>query len=74
MNLIRIVSGLFGAFIALLGLLWFLQGLAIIRMRPLLCVTNCEPIVGRSPFWAATGAIVFMIGVGIVYFDMRRGG
>jgi len=49
MRLIRIVGVLVGAFIAALGLLWFLQGMAIIEMRPILCVADCEPIVGGSP-------------------------
>jgi len=48
MKLIQIVGMLVGAFIAFLGLLWFLQGLAIIQMRPILCVANCGPIVGSS--------------------------
>ena len=63
-----------GAFIALLGLLWFLQGAAIIQMRPILCVADCEPIVGGSPSWAAAGAVAFIIGIGIAFFSARRGG
>jgi hypothetical protein len=74
MKLIHIAGALIGAFIAVLGLLWFLQGAAIIQMRPVLCVANCEPIVGRSPFWAATGAVAFIIGSGIAIFSLRRGG
>jgi hypothetical protein len=73
MKLVYIVGTLVGAFIAFLGLLWLLQGVAIIEMRPILCVANCEPVVGRSPFWAATGVIAFIIGVGIAYFSLRRG-
>lgn len=74
MKPIRIVGVLVGAFIAFLGLLWFLQGAALIQMRPILCVANCEPIVGRSPFWAATGVIAFIIGIGIACLSARRGG
>ena len=35
---------------------------------------NWEPIVGGSPFWAAAGAIMFIIGVGVGFFSARRGG
>jgi hypothetical protein len=73
MKPIRIVGILIGAFIASLGLLWFLQGMAIIEMRPILCVGNCEPIVGGSPFWAAAGVVAFVVGAGIVVFSARRG-
>lgn len=74
MKLIQIVGVLAGAFIASLGLLWFLQGMAIIEMRPILCVGNCEPIIGGSPFWAAAGAVAFIVGAGIAFFSARRGG
>ena len=74
MKPIRIVGILIGAFIASLGLLWFLQGMAIIQMRPILCVANCEPIVGGSPFWAAAGAVAFVVGIVVALFSARRGG
>ena len=74
MKPIQIVGVLVGVFITFLGLLWFLQGAAIIQMRPILCVANCEPIVGRSPFWAATGVIAFIIGIVVVLFSARRRG
>jgi len=72
MRLIQIVGVLVGAFIAALGLLWFLQGMAIIELRPILCVANCEPLVGGSPSWAVAGAIAFIIGVVVVFFSARR--
>jgi hypothetical protein len=55
--LIPIVGVLAGAAIVTPGPLWFLQGAAIIEMRPILCVADCEPVVGGSPFWAAAGAV-----------------
>jgi len=74
MKPIQIVGVLVGAFIASLGLLWFLQGMAIIEMRPILCVADCEPIVGGSPSWAAAEVVAFIVGVGIVFFSARRRG
>ncbi|RXE56285.1 hypothetical protein ABH15_09150 [Methanoculleus taiwanensis] len=72
MNGKQIAGALFGAFIAFLGLLWFLQGTDIVRMRPILCFTNCEEIVGGSPVWAVTGAVVFIIGVVVIVISGRR--
>jgi len=74
MKPIRIVGVLIGAFIASLGLLWFLQGMAIIEMRPILCVADCETVVGGSPSWAAAGAVTFIVGIGVALFSARRGG
>lgn len=74
MKPIQVVGVLVGAFIALLGLLWLLQGAALIQMRPILCVANCEPIVGRSPLWASAGVVAFIIGIGIACLSARRGG
>jgi hypothetical protein len=74
MKLIQFVGVLVGALIAILGLLWFLQGVAILEMRPILCVADCEPIVGGSPFWAAAGAIAFIIGIAIAFFSLKRAG
>ena len=74
MKPIQVVGVLVGAFIALLGLLWLLQGAALIQMRPILCVANCEPIVGRSLFWAAIGVVAFIIGIVVVILSARRDG
>ncbi len=42
--------------------------------RPTPHDANWEPIVGGSLFRAASGAIMFIIGVGVVFFSARRGG
>ena len=68
----QIAGVLLGAFIAFLGLLWSLQGTGILQIRPILCVTDCEEIVGVSPFWAMAGAITFIIGIIIIVISMRR--
>jgi hypothetical protein len=74
MNVKGVVGALIGAFVALLGLLWFLQGTGVLRMRPILCIANCEEIVGPSPFWAAAGAVAFIIGAIVVAVSVRRTG
>lgn len=73
MNAKGVVGALLGAFIGFFGLLWFLQGTGILRMRPILCIENCEEVVGPSLTWAAAGAVVFIIGAIVVAFSMRRG-
>ena len=63
---------LVGGLIAFLGLLWFLQGTGILHLRPILCVTNCEELVGTSPTWAIAGAVAFIIGSIIAATSVRR--
>ena len=61
---IKQLTGVFvGGFIAFLGLLWFLQGIGLMQMCPVVCITNCECITGGSPLWAVAGAIVFIVGI-----------
>jgi hypothetical protein len=67
----QIAGALVGAFITFLGLLWFLQGTGILQVRPIVCVTNCQEIVGRSPFWAVAGVIAFIIGIIVVVVSVR---
>ena len=73
MNAKGVVGALLGAFIGFLGLLWFLQGTGILRMRPILCIANCEEVVGPSPTWAAAGAVALIIGAIVVAVSVRRG-
>jgi hypothetical protein len=74
MNGKQIAGGLIGAFIAFLGLLWSLQGIGILQIRPILCVANCEEIVGGSPSWAVVGVTTFIIGIIILIMSVRRFG
>jgi hypothetical protein len=74
MNGKQIAGALIGAFIAFLGLLWFLQGIGILQIRPILCVANCEEIVGGSPSWAVVGVTTFIIGIIILIMSVRRFG
>jgi phosphate/sulfate permease len=68
----QIAGVLIGAFIAFLGLLWTLQGTGILHIRPILCVTDCEEIVGVSASWAIAGVIAFIIGIIIIVISMRH--
>ncbi|NMB70119.1 hypothetical protein GYA27_02870 [candidate division WWE3 bacterium] len=53
---------LIGVVLALLGLLWFLQGAGILNIAPILCFANCEPITGGSIVWAIVGFLFFIMG------------
>ena len=57
---------------ALLGLLWFLQGSDLIHMKPLLCFADCEPITGKSVQWQIIGAITFVVSTFIIYVSLKR--
>jgi len=62
---------LIGFFVALLGLVWLLQGAAILHLCPVLCVTNCECVTSGSQFWETAGAITFIVGVTIIVAGVR---
>lgn len=68
----HLAGALIGAFITFLGLLWLLQGTGLLRIRPILCIANCEEIVGPSPVWAVSGLIALVIGVIVVFASMRH--
>ena len=70
----QLAAALVGVIVALLGLLWFLQGAGILRLCPVLCVMDCECLMSGSQFWEAAGAIVFIIGIMIVGVSVRRVG
>lgn len=59
----RIVWTLLGAVGLLLGWLWLLQGLALVEIRPILCLAACEPVTGRSVLWAVVGLVVLVLGL-----------
>jgi hypothetical protein len=60
-----------GSFVALLGLLWFLQGAAILHLCPVSCVSNCECITSGSQFWEGAGAITLIIGITFIGAGVR---
>jgi hypothetical protein len=68
------VAGLttLGLIVALLGMLWVVQGLGIVQIDPILCAGDCEPITGGSVEWAVIGAITLVIGSTVVWAGLRR--
>ncbi len=61
-----------GTALILLGLLWILQGADVVRIRPILCVADCQPITGGSPGWLAIGVFTLVVGLAVVGALRRR--
>ncbi|MFD2077614.1 hypothetical protein SAMN05421678_112126 [Actinopolymorpha cephalotaxi] len=71
MNVRRIARMLVGAVLVALGALWVLQGADLVRIKPVLCVADCQPLVGGSPVWLAVGVVAFLAGLALL--TVRRG-
>ena len=63
---------LVGVPVALLGALWLVQGLGVVRIEPIACVAECEPLQGPSPTWVAAGLLMVALGALAIYFALRR--
>ncbi len=72
MNAKAAVMTTLGAIVALLGMLWVVQGLGIVQIGPVLCVADCEPITGRSAQWTVIGAIALFVGIVGIRAGLRR--
>jgi hypothetical protein len=72
MNRRRILMASVGVFVAALGLLWSFQGAGLVHLRPILCVSNCEPITGTSPAWLVAGVIAVLVGLGLAGMSLRH--
>jgi uncharacterized membrane protein len=68
----RIAATVFGIILALLGLLWFLQGSDVVHIKPILCFANCVPLTGKSLQWQIIGAITFCAGVILIYKSIKH--
>lgn len=68
-SITRVVGG---TILILLGLLWILQGADLIRIAPILCVADCEPLVGGSVEWLVIGLITTVIGIVVAGALWRR--
>lgn len=61
-----------GVIVFLLGALWFLQGVGLVTMKPLLCFANCKPVVGPDLTWFMAGIVAMAIGLVAVWLGRRR--
>ncbi|VVB62840.1 Uncharacterised protein [uncultured archaeon] len=73
MKLKQIAILIVGVISALLGFLWFLQGVGVLRQCPILCFADCECITGGSLLWEVIGAAAFIIGIAIMWLNRVLG-
>ena len=69
MSALKIVLGIV---LFALGFLWALPEADFLRMQPILCVANCEPMVGGSVTWLIVGIIAIADGLGVLITSLRR--
>lgn len=62
-----------GAVPALLGGLWFAQGVGLVTVDPILCAGDCEPVQAPSLQWTVTGLIAALVGLALVIVGVHRG-
>ena len=63
----KVFKIVFGIVLFALGVLWALQGADLIRIKPILCMANCEPVVGGSITWLVVGIVAMAVGLGLVF-------
>jgi membrane-bound ClpP family serine protease len=66
MKLKKIAVAVVSLLLIFLGGLWFLQGVAILSLCPILCFVDCQCITGQSPFWAVVGVVTLILGISIL--------
>jgi hypothetical protein len=59
---VKKVAFFVGLMAALLGELWFFQGIGIVHLRPILCFADCVPVQAPSATWAVIGVLVLTAG------------
>jgi hypothetical protein len=60
-----------GVICTLLGALWFLQGLGVVHIRPILCFADCAPIQEPSPAWAIIGFLALAAGILTMAYSIK---
>lgn len=70
----KILALILGIVAVLLGGLWLVQGLGLMRIEPIACVAECETLEGPSPLWAGIGAGLFAAGALAIWWGLKRRG
>ena len=68
----KILIGLVSALVTMLGGLWLLQGVGVVRLQPILCFADCTAIQGPSMAWALIGGVVAVAGAWSMFRALRR--
>lgn len=72
MKIRRIAQIVFASIAILLGAFWFLQGVGILNICPILCFADCACVEDGSHIWSIVGASVFIIGVLTLIITMKQ--
>ncbi len=62
-NVMRLAAKIVGILVSLIGLVWTLQGINILKGSSM----------SAQPFWAIMGIVLLVVGLTITYFGWRRG-
>ena len=65
MRILRVATGIV---LVSLGVLWSLQGADILHIKPILCLANCEPLIGGSTTWVIMGLITISVGALLLFW------
>ena len=60
-----------GVSLTALGVLWIVQGAGAVHVRPILCVSNCEP-VEKSLGWLIAGVVAAIVGITVAATSARH--
>ena len=55
-----------------LGVLWLLQGVDAVHVRPILCISNCKPVTSGSGSWLAVGIVALIVGMAAAALSARH--
>lgn len=66
------VVAVLGTVVGALGMVWFLQGSDLVHLEPVLCVAECQPVVGHQPTWQAAGAGAILAGAAVTTLAVRK--
>lgn len=68
----KVAQIVFSILAILLGGFWFLQGVGVLNVCPILCFADCDCVEGGSRFWSLVGAIVLIVGIITIFITWKN--
>jgi hypothetical protein len=72
MKIRKIAQMTFAVIAIFLGGFWFLQGVGMLNVCPILCFADCACIEGGSRSWSIVGAIFLITGIFTMIITTKR--